>query len=310
MGLAAGVDLGGTKILAALIDDNHVVVADKKVPTPADGPESVVEAIRTAVEALPERPDTVGIGAPGPVHDGVVKIAPNLPGWDRPVPLAEQLSKALGLQVVVDNDATVGALGEFVAGAGRGARNLLGVWIGTGVGGGLVLEGRAYRGSFGGAGEFGHMVVRQGGQRCNCGRRGCLEAYAGRASMERAVSTLVAAGAQTALTRIAAEKNKSQLTSSVWKRALSEGDPIANQLLDEAVSAVSIGVANAVNLLDLDRVVIGGGFAEALGQPLADRIAEAARPYVLVGDANREVVVAELVDTAGIVGAAALARRG
>ncbi|MDQ3709442.1 MAG: ROK family protein [Actinomycetota bacterium] len=309
MALTAGVDLGGTKILAALVDDNHDVIAEQKVPTPADGPESVVEAIRTAVEALPERPDTVGIGAPGPVHDGVVKIAPNLPGWDRPVPLAEQLSKALGLQVVVDNDATVGALGEFVAGAGRGARNLLGVWIGTGVGGGLVLEGRAYRGSFGGAGEFGHMVVRQGGQRCNCGRRGCLEAYAGRASMERAVSTLVAAGAQTALTRIAAEKNKSQLTSSVWKRALSEGDPIANQLLDEAVSAVSIGVANAVNLLDLDRVVIGGGFAEALGQPLADRIAQAARPYFLVGDADRDVVVAELVDTAGVVGAAALARQ-
>ncbi len=310
MALAAGVDLGGTKILAALIDDDHTVIADKKVPTPGNGPESVVEAIRTAVNALPERPDTVGVGAPGPVHDGVVKTAPNLAGWDNPVPLAELLSKALDRTVIVDNDATVGALGEFVAGAGRGARNLLGVWVGTGVGGGLVLEGRPYRGSFGGAGEFGHMVVRQGGQRCNCGRRGCLEAYAGRASMERAVQILVAAGAQTALTRIAAEKGKSHLTSSVWKRALSEGDAVANQLLDEAVSAVSIGVANAVNLLDLDRVVVGGGFAEALGQPLADRIADAARPYFLVADADRDVVVAELVDTAGVVGAAALARRG
>ncbi|MGH3665896.1 MAG: ROK family protein, partial [Egibacteraceae bacterium] len=159
----AGVDLGGTKIAVALVDADHRVVERARASTPAGGPDAIVAALVTAVGRLETRPDAVGVGAPGPVCDGVVLQATNLEGWTRPVPLAEQLSQRLDLPVTVENDVTAGTVGEWVAGAGRGAHFLLGVFLGTGCGGGLVLDGRPYRGAFGAGGEFGHMVVRAGG---------------------------------------------------------------------------------------------------------------------------------------------------
>jgi glucokinase len=303
-----GVDLGGTKILAAHVDDDHTVAAREKRKTPVDGSGSVIEEIAAAVDALGVSPDVVGVGAPGPVADGVVMTAPNLVGWTQPVALREELSAALGVPVVVDNDATVGALGEWVAGAGQGSQFLLGVWLGTGVGGGLVLDGRPFRGATGAAGEFGHMVIRPEGERCGCGRRGCVEAYAGRASMERSVAVLQAAGRYSSLSAIAAERGKYRFTSSVWAQALRDGDEVATELLTEAVTAVGIGVASAVNLLDLDCVVVGGGLTEQLGQPLADRIRAAALPRILTPDSSCRFVAAQLADLAGVVGAAQLAR--
>ena len=303
-----GVDLGGTKILAAHVDDEHNVTARKKVKTPVDGSGSVVAAIVGAIEELGAAPDVVGIGAPGPVADGVVMTAPNLVGWTQPVPLQQELSDALGVPVVVDNDATVGALGEWVAGAGQGSSFMLGVWLGTGVGGGLVLEGRPYRGATGAAGEFGHMVIRPDGERCGCGRRGCVEAYAGRASMERAVGVLQSGGRHSSLQAIAAERGKYRLTSSVWAQALRDGDEVATELIDEAIEAVAVGVATAINLLDLDCIVVGGGLTEKLGQSLADRVRDAAQPRILTPDAPRRFVAAQLADLAGVVGAAQLAR--
>lgn len=303
-----GVDLGGTKILAAVVDAGSAVVDSHKQPTPPDGPDAVVDAIAAGVAALGVTPAAVGVGAPGPVSGGVVQTAPNLPGWTSPVDLAGALRQALGVPVVVDNDVTAGTVGEWAAGAGRGARCLLGVFLGTGVGGGLVLDGRPYGGAYGGAGEFGHVIVRPDGAVCGCGRRGCIEAYAGRASMERAVDLEVAAGTATVLLDIARSRGKDRITSSVWRRALEAGDAVTTRLVDEAVAAVGLGVASAVNLLDLDRVVVGGGLAEQLGQDLADRVWAAALPHVLVPDAPRSVVVAELADLAGVVGAAFLAR--
>ena len=306
--LTVGVDLGGTKIMVAAVDAQHRVLADHKMDTPTGGPSAVVDAIVGAVREVGHGPIAVGVGAPGPVQDGVVVTAPNLVGWRGPVGLRELLCAALGVPVVVGNDANVGAIGEWVAGAGRGARFLLGVWMGTGVGGGLVLDGRPFDGAFGAAGEFGHMVVRAGGERCGCGRRGCVEAYAGRAKLEQAVALLDRSGRTSALTEIAAAKGKDRLTSSVWARALAAADPVATALLTEAIEAVGIGVAAAVNLLDLDRVVIGGGFAERLGQDLADRVASAAQPYILSPNPARRVVAAELAEHAGVIGAAHLAR--
>ncbi len=277
-GAVVAVDLGGTKILAAVVDADHRVAGSHKRPTPSQGPDAVVAAIVAAVAELDVAPAAVGVGAPGPVSDGVVQTAPNLPGWSQPVPLAARLRAELGVPVVVGNDVTAGTVGEWVAGAGRGARSVLGVILGTGVGGGLVLDGRPYAGAFGGAGEFGHVVVRPGGALCGCGRRGCVEAYAGRASMERALDVLVGAGRRTALTDIAARRGKDRITSSVWRSALEAGDEVAARLIGEAVEAVGLGVASAVNLLDLDCVVVGGGLAEQLGQDIADRIAAAAAP--------------------------------
>lgn len=308
MTLVAGIDVGGTNIEGALVDDDHQVVGRDKQKTPTDGPASVIAAIVDIVSNLGERPSAVGVGIPGPVSDGVVSRPPNLVEWPEHYDLGSELADALHLPVEVGNDANVGALGEWVAGAGRGSRFMLGVWMGTGVGGGLVLDGRPYTGAFGGAGEFGHMVVQRGGALCGCGRRGCIEAYAGRAAMERAVEMAVHGGRDTDLFEIRDDKGKNRLTSSVWAKALDKGDQLATQLVDDAIETVGIGIGSVINLLDLDRVVIGGGLAEKLGQDLADRIAAAAEPWTMVPRDDRTFAVAELGDDPGIIGAAALGR--
>lgn len=306
MTVRIGVDLGGTKVAFAAVDESHQVVARDRITTPV-GPDAVLDAIVEGVRALNDGAVAVGVGAPGPVVDGVLTFAPNLPGFGAPVPIERRLNEALGLPVVLENDANAGAVGEWVAGAGRGASFLLGVWLGTGVGGGLVLNGAPYRGAFGGAGEFGHLCVRQGGAVCGCGRRGCVEAYAGRASMEQLVAVRTANGQPTLLTEIAAERGKQRLTSGVWAKALARGDALATAIFDDAIEVLGAGIGAAVNLLDLDTVVVGGGVAEKLGADLVDRIAAATRPYLLAPDGPRRFVVAELGDDAGVVGAAALA---
>jgi glucokinase len=303
-GHVIGVDLGGTKIAAGVVDGQLRVVRRARTATPTQGPDAVIAAIVGVIRELEQGEVAVGVGAPGPVHDGIVMAAPNLAGWTAPVPLADRLGAALGVRVTVDNDATAGAVGEWTAGAGRGARNLLGVWLGTGVGGGLVLDGVPFSGSAGGAGELGHVVVQPGGAVCGCGRRGCLEAYAGRAAMEGAVRARVAAGEQTVLTAIMAEKGRTRMTSGVWAKALERGDAMAGELLEAAVAALGVAVGSAINLLDLDTVVVGGGVADKLGDDLLVRIAAAAEPVLLVPAAPRRWVLAELGDDSGIIGAA------
>ncbi len=310
MALVAGIDIGGTNIEGALVDDDHGVGDRIKHRTPTGGPDAVIDRVVELIDALGERPSAVGVGIPGPVSDGVVSQPPNLANWPPQVELAARLRDALDVPVEVGNDANVGALGEWVAGAGRGSRFMLGVWMGTGIGGGLVLDGRPYTGAFGGAGEFGHMIVHHGGAQCGCGRRGCIEAYAGRASMERTAEIAHDGGRASALFDIRGDENKKRLTSKVWAKALDKGDDLATQLYGEAIQAVGVGVASVINLLDLDRVVVGGGLAEKLGQQLADDIADAARPFTMVPHDGRTFVVAELGDEPGIIGAAALGRAG
>lgn len=308
MSLVAGVDIGGTNIECALVDDDHDVGERAKTRTPTDGPGAVIDAVVDLIGGLDEAPSAVGVGIPGPVNDGVVSRPPNLAQWPDEVELAARLRDALGVPVEVGNDANVGALGEWVAGAGRGSRYMLGVWMGTGVGGGLVLDGRPYTGAFGGAGEFGHMIVHHRGAQCGCGRRGCIEAYAGRAAMERTADMAHRGGRATSLFEIRDDEGKQRLTSKVWATALDDGDSLATQLYREAVEAVGVGVGSVINLLDLDRVVLGGGLAEKLGDQLADDIAEAAAPWTMVPSDDRAFVVAELGDDPGIIGAAALGR--
>jgi len=303
-----GVDVGGTNIEVGSVNERHTVLQRAKAATPEGGPEEVLQVITDLVRSLDDSPVAVGVGIPGVVHEGRALTVPNLVGWTEGVDLKGPLSKQLGVPVTLGNDANVGLLGEWTAGAARGGRDILGLWMGTGIGGGLILDGRPYVGSRGAAGEIGHVVVLAGGALCTCGRRGCAEAYAGRRSMRGVATTMVEAGWESSLFTIRDDEGKSKLTSKVWAHALDDGDALAQKLFDTAIETLGIAVASAINLLDLDRVVVGGGLAEKLGQDLADRLHTAAKPWMLQPNPDLKFVVSELEDDAGVVGAAVLAR--
>ena len=303
-----GVDLGGTKIYAVTLKGAEVV-AEAKAKTPTQGgPLGVVDAIAELIQSLgDDRPDAVGVGAPGVVDvaSGTVQQAPNLHGWVEPFALGPALSDALdGLRVVVDNDVNVGTIAEYRVGAGRGAREMLGVFVGTGVGGGLILDGELRRGETGLAGEIGHVVIDRRGRVCGCGGRGHLEAYAGRAALERRARELEAEGRDTALVDLAPAK---RMTSGVFAKALATGDAVTIELLDEAVEALGVAISSAVTLLDLPLVVIGGGLADRLGPTFVGRVEQATRSR-LFGDASPlRVIPGELGDRGGATGAALMA---
>ena len=303
-----GVDVGGTNIEVGSVDERHTVLQRAKAATPEGGPADVLQVITDLVRSLDDSPVAVGVGIPGVVHEGRALTVPNLVGWTEGVDLKGPLSKQLGVPVTLGNDANVGLLGEWTAGAARGGWDILGLWMGTGIGGGLILDGRPYVGSRGAAGEIGHVVVLAGGALCTCGRRGCAEAYAGRRSMRGVATTMVEAGWESSLFTIRDDEGKSKLTSKVWAHALDDGDALAQKLFDTAIETLGIAVASAINLLDLDRVVVGGGLAEKLGQNLADRLHTAAEPWMLQPNPDLKFVVSELEDDAGVVGAAVLAR--
>ncbi|HKE97345.1 MAG TPA: ROK family protein [Actinomycetes bacterium] len=311
---AVGVDLGGTKVQAVTLAGSGEVLGRARARTPGTGDVgAVVDAIAEAAGRAADEAGValdalagVGIGAPGRVtRDGTVSGAANLPGFGAPVPLAGLVAEELGVRrVVADNDVNAGALGEQRQGAGRGVEDLLAVFAGSGVGGGVVLGGRVRRGAHGAAGEVGHMVVVRGGDECPCGRRGCLEAYAGRVAMERKARAAAAAGRPTSLPLQDPDR---RITSGVIAAALEQGDALTHELVDGAVAALGAGIASAVNLLDLDLVVLGGGLTEKLGGPFADRVRDAALPNLFVRPATLRVVPAALGDLAGAIGAALLA---
>ena len=253
----------------------------------------------------------LGIGAPGTIDSeaGTVSSSPNLPGFQglEAVPLGAMVSQALGGVVVkLDNDVRVAILGEWKRGAGRGYRHLLGVWVGTGVGGGLVLDGALYEGQ-GAAGEIGHTIVKPGGRVCSDGRRGHLEAYAGRGQMEAHARHLVKEGHKTELFDIMERKGRTRLSSGVWAAALEKKDKMAVELVDDAVRALAVGLASVQNLLALEAIVIGGGLADRLGPPFVERIREEMQPLLFVPDHPPTLLSSEFGDLAGAVGAAVLA---
>ncbi len=311
-----GIDLGGTKILAAVVDTSGVIVGMAKKKTKADlGPDAVVKRIiDTATDAMTAAKTSikeiagVGVGAPAPVDykTGVVYSAPNLPGWDE-VPLGARLQAEFGVPVRVDNDVNLGTLGEFSLGAGRGCRHMVGVFVGTGVGGGIVVDGKLHRGARYAAGEVGHMIVQPNGPLCGCGKRGCLEAFASRTAIERFVRAGLAEERPSIVAELlAAEKNR--LTSGVIKQALQAEDPLMTEAVDQAQFFLGLLVGNLVNALDPEMIVFGGGVVEALGDVFLQPIRDTARAYYLQqrGAESISIVPATLGDYAGVLGGAAL----
>jgi glucokinase len=312
----AGIDLGGTKIQAVVVDEAHEVLGSSRHPTPTTGgPGDVLDAMIGAVrEALDEAGvgagelTALGLGSPGAVDDeaGTVTSARNLPDWEGSYPVRYKLESAFGVPVGLSNDVNVATNAEFELGAAKPFRSILGVFWGTGVGGGVVLDGRLWEGR-GAAGEIGHLVVKYDGRRCPCGRQGCMEAYAGRGAMENRVREKVADGEKTILFDIMKEKGKPRLASGIWARALERDDKLAQQMIDKAVNAIGVGVASTVNVLDVEAVVIGGGLGLRLGQPYVDRIREAMMPHVFADHRPPEVLLASLGDLGGALGATLLA---
>ena len=313
--LVGGIDLGGTKIEAIVTDAAHHVLGAARHPTPttggpADVANAMAAALTEAAKAASVEPSQlrgVGVGSPGVVDAaaGTVSHADNLPGWLATFPLANALQSALGTRVVLGNDVSVATTAEFELGAGRPYTSLLGVFWGTGVGGGLILDGKPWHGR-GGAGEIGHMVVVDGGRRCPCGRRGCVEAYAGRAAMEARARRLHTAGVRTNLFDLAAEHGRDRLTSGIWERALEHHDRLATKLIDRAVRALGAGIASAVNLLDVEAVIIGGGLGVRFGEPYRARIVAAMLPHLFNDSRPPSVHVAALGDLGGALGATLL----
>ncbi len=311
-----GIDLGGTKIEAILLDaGSGKVLGQSRRPTPTQGgPQAIAKAMAdTLGEAAAEAKlhldvlDAVGVGSPGEVDPdtGSVANARNLSEWEDSFPLAAVLSEQVGAKVMVGNDVDVATLAEFELGAGRDVGSLLGVFWGTGVGGGLVLDGQLWRGRDG-AGEIGHMVVKRKGARCPCGRRGCMEAYSGRKAMEQRARREAERGQKTALFSIMRDHGHDSLSSGVWAHALEHGDVLAHRLVDRAVKALGAGVASAVNLLDVELVVIGGGLGTRFGPQMAARIDDAMRPHLFNDHRPPEVRVAGLGDLGGAIGATLL----
>ncbi|MDR7555621.1 MAG: ROK family protein [Armatimonadota bacterium] len=308
-----GVDLGGTKILTAVVDETGQVAARVRAPTPQTGPAAVVEAIAATAQQALEAAGlprgavrAAGVGAPGPADPvtGTVFSPPNLPGWGD-VPLADLLRARLEVPVAVENDANAAALGEHWVGAGRGVDDLLYITVGTGIGGGLILRGQLYTGTSGCAGEVGHMVIVPDGPRCACGRQGCLEAVASGPAIARAARAALEAGRPSVLSAVAAE----ELDAHAVARAAVEGDPLAREVFARAARYLGLAVANLVNLLNPAMVIIGGGVARAGDLLLAPvrRIVDAeafARPAAAV-----RIVPAALGADAGALGAVAAARQ-
>jgi glucokinase len=313
----AGVDLGGTKVQGVIVDGDGTRVGEARGKTPVEGgPAAVVAEITSVVKAAAKSAKVpvgklhgVGIGSPGRVDQvtGDLYGAANLPGFGQPVPLGSMVGDALGgKRVVVGNDVVAATLAEHRLGAGRGFDDLLVVFAGSGVGGALVLGGELRAGAHGVAGEIGHVVVVDGGELCPCGRRGCMEAYAGRVALERAARAAAASGRPTELLAIQERLRRPRMTSGVWKAALDAGDPLAHELIDRAVEALGAAIASAVNLVDVEAVLIGGGLGDKLGEPFVRRIETAMIPHLFVPPAQLEVRLGELGDYAGAMGAALL----
>ena len=302
-----GVDLGGTKILARLVDPvTGRTVGRRKMATPKTGPDDVLDAVVATIENLAgaDEAAAVGIGVPGFVvdHRTVVRCT-NIVGWDQPIDVRARLQEQTDLPIAVGNDVNCGALAEHRLGAGKGVDDLLAVFVGTGVGGGLILDGAIAEGGRGMVGEIGHVTVRPGGEPCGCGGRGHLEAYAGRAGIERRARAFAEAGRRTALVDLAGEGS---IKSRHLARALEEGDDVAEELMVDAVDALALALGNAATLLDLRRVILGGGVVDKLGQSLIDQIV-GSRHFGGLGSDICELRLAQRLDDAGVVGAAILA---
>ncbi len=310
------IDLGGTKVLCAVVTVEGAIIGRAKASTRAHPEASVLikeigDCARQAIAASKLDIDQIqgaGIGIPGPLNTetGVVRVAPNL-GWHE-VPAKELLEKELGIPVFVDNDVRVAMIAEHYTGAARGYERAVGLFVGTGVGGGVVVDGEIYRGRNTEAGEVGHMIIKAGGPTGPCGQQGCVEALSSRTAITRDLRAAIAKGKKTTLTKTSG-KNLETLGSGELAKAIQQGDKLAVKVVGRSARYAGIAIGSLVNLLNPDVVILGGGVVEAIGQWYVDRATAEARKVIISDVArNLPIVQSTLGDDAGVLGAAQLVR--
>ena len=309
------IDLGGTKIFTAIITSKGQVIARKRRLTLADeGPGVVIKRIFSVIDHLLSQRKlnssqlyAISIGAAGAIdfERGLVTSSPHLPGW-HDVPLRDIVKEKYKVNTFLINDASAAALGEHHFGAGQGVNNLILLTVGTGIGGGIIIDGRLYCGANGSAGEIGHTTIDVNGTRCSCGNSGCLETFvSGTAVAEEAIKR-IRQGERSALTEIVGGKIEN-ITAEKVSAAAQDGDSLASEVILKAATYLGIGLANLVNIFNPEMIIIGGGIAK-MGDPLLNPARQAVREraFQLAAQAV-QVVPAQLGDDAGVLGAAVFA---
>lgn len=308
-----GVDLGGTQIRAALVQGGAMLTRIGKPTLEQEGPEAVIkrmqEAIRECVKVAGitlAQVEAIGIGAPGPLdgEKGIVFSPPNLTGWDT-IPLQRIMEDAFRLPARIGNDANLAGFAEFLIGAGRGTKHLVYITVSTGIGGGVISNGRILTGVSGTAGEIGHMTIDSNGPRCNCGNIGCLEVLASGRAIGRYGCKAVEQGTETRL-RDLCQGDPSRVDSKMVVEAAREGDTVAAEIMHRAATLIGVGVVNVLHLYNPEIVVIGGGVMQA-GELLFSPIRQVVGERAMRVPAAAKIVPAALGQDAGILGAAALA---
>jgi len=313
-----GVDLGGTKILAGVFNHSLECIGSAKLSTKSQrGVDKVVERIaRCVLDAADEADLTmkqvagVGIGAPGAVDfgAGTVLFAPNMEGW-KDVPLKKDLEKQLGVPVFVENDCNIAVLGVHVAELKSKPKNVIGIFVGTGIGGGIIINGELYGGANHTAGEVGHMVLEISGPKCACGNKGCFEALASRTAIFQQIKAGIKDGQKTILTEMLGN-DLEDLRSGDLRKAIRRGDKFVDRIVEGAAEYIGIATANLINILNPEVVVLGGGVIEALADEMMSVIIETAQDYAMTGTMKGvDIIASKLGDSAGITGGAVLAKR-
>ena len=314
MGKRIGIDVGGTNVKIALVDDKGKIIYSNSVPTYAQmGYEYTVNNIKQAIRDLMKETNTkpsdiqgIGFDFPGQVDykTGVVKLAPNIPGWVN-VPIAKMIEDEFHIPTRIDNDVRCAALGELKFGAGKGCENFVCITVGTGIGSGLVINGKLVRGAANAAGEIGHIKLQmQDGPICGCGDTGCLEAFASGHSIVAMAQEYLKSGKSTKFREMAGVDG--EITPYIVAKAAEAGDPVAKRIFEKTGYYIGMGLVSVINLLNPEKVIIGGGVAEAgdlLLEPIRKTIKE--RAMVIAGN-SVEIVPAELGNSAGVIGASML----
>ncbi len=315
MKYCVGIDLGGTNIAVGVVNENYEIVARAQAKTncPRPAEDILADMAVTARKAVEEAGLTmedvewVGVGTPGSVNQdtGDIIYSNNLDFHD--VPMRRILGEALGVPVYVENDANAAAYGEFVAGAAQGVRNALMITLGTGVGGGIIIDNKIYSGTNHAAGELGHMVVEKGGWQCTCGRRGCIEAYASATGLIRMTKEAMEADRSSKLWEIAGSLDK--VDGKTAFDGMRAGDAAGKAVVDKYISYLGTGLANYVNIFQPEILVIGGGICkegETLLAPLRDILNQ--ETYMVKEEGKCRLMKAQLGNDAGIIGAAFLGK--